>query len=554
MANIDEFHRYLENAGLDKKPHQLDGVQWCLANELDGHTVGVPAPGARPRLVRGGLIADEMGLGKTMQIIGVMLCNTMRRTLIVLPRALLEQWDGVLRSTLKHRALVYHGPDKNHISLSMLRDAHIVITTYGMVAARQAGLSLLHKVKWSRVVFDEAHHMRNRTTKIHLGALKLKAKIRWLITGTPIQNSAYDFDSMCAVLRIPTDYYLNPLNLRHIVRSFVLRRTKQQAGLALPPLRCATILVPWADDAERRFAADVHSRFDFSGVVARTLPLDPAAAQPNPLTLADGVCGETPLVALLRARQMCVCPPLLDSKIKEVVSTGSVEDDPTLYQAAAPSSKLDAVVEKVLDRQDNGRSKLLFCHYRGEIDALKARLAAKGLRVETFDGRTLTGERNRIITQKCDVLILQIQTGCEGLNLQHFSEVYFVSPHWNPAVEDQAVARCHRIGQQQPVDVFHFVMSGFQLPLQCGEDGEEEDCSITLDAYAKEVQESKRLLRAILDDYDDELLDDCPVCMEKILPAASLVLGCGHRFCNACIGQIRSRDMHNACPMCRAPM
>ena len=86
------------------------------------------------------------------------------------------------------------------------------------------------------------------------------------------------------------------------------------------------------------------------------------------------------------------------------------------------------------------------------------------------------------------------------------------------------------------------------------EDGEEEDCSITLDAYAKEVQESKRLLRAILDDYDDELLDDCPVCMEKILPAASLVLGCGHRFCNACIGQIRTRDMHNACPMCRAPM
>jgi SNF2 family DNA or RNA helicase len=257
---------------------------------------------------------------------------------------------------------------------------------------------------------------------------------------------------------------------------------------------------------------------------------------------------------------MCVCPPLLDSKIKEVVSAGSVEDDPALYEAAAPSSKLDAVVEKVLDRQDNGRSKLLFCHYRGEIDALKTRLAAKGLRVETFDGRTLTAERNRIITQKCDVLILQIQTGCEGLNLQHFSEVYFVSPHWNPAVEDQAVARCHRIGQQQPVDVFRFVMSGFLLPLQCGKDGEEEDCSITLDAYAKEVQESKRLLRAILDDYDDEdelldeLLDDCPVCMEKILPAASVVLGCGHRFCNACIGQIRTRDMHNACPMCRAPM
>jgi SNF2 family DNA or RNA helicase len=517
MANIDEFHRYLENAGLDKNPHQLDGVQWCLANELDGHTIGDYGPGAHPRLVRGGLIADEMGLGKTMQIIGVMLCNVKRRTLIVLPRALLEQWDGVLRSTLKHRALIFHGPDKKNIPRSMLRAAHIVITTYGMVAASD---SLLHTVKWSRVVFDEAHHMRNRKTNIHLGARKLRAKIRWLITGTPIQNSTDDLYSLCAVLRIPTDLYRNPDNLRHIIRTFVLRRTKQQVGIALPPLRCETIMVDWGDDVERQFAADVHSRLDFSGLSIDTDTHTDTDTASKPLTLADAVCGTTHLVALLRARQMCVCPSLLRPMINAV--------DPALRDAVARSSKLDAVVEKVLDRQDNGRSKLLFCHYRGEIDALKTRLAAKGLRVDTFDGRTATGERNRIITQKCDVLLLQIQTGCEGLNLQHFSEVYFVSPHWNPAVEDQAVARCHRIGQQHPVDVFRFVMSGFQLGLPHAEHGE-KDCSMTLDAYAKEVQVSKRMLTAILDDdyHDellDELLDDCPLCMEKTPHATTPVL------------------------------
>ena len=84
-----------------------------------------------------------------------------------------------------------------------------------------------------------------------------------------------------------------------------------------------------------------------------------------------------------------------------------------------------------------------------------------GLDVKTFDGRTSHNQRNEILENACDVLILQIQTGCEGLNLQQFSEVYFVSPHWNPAVEDQAIARCHRIGQQSQVDVFRFTMDNF---------------------------------------------------------------------------------------------
>ena len=114
----------------------------------------------------------------------------------------------------------------------------------------------------------------------------------------------------------------------------------------------------------------------------------------------------------------------------------------------------------------------------------------KGLPWKKFDGRTSHSERNEILTKKCDVLILQIQTGCEGLNLQHFSEIYFVSPHWNPAVEDQAVARCHRIGQEKEVEVFRFQMSGF--------DDEEE--SITLDAYSGKVQEAKRKIYDMIDE------------------------------------------------------
>ena len=104
--------------------------------------------------------------------------------------------------------------------------------------------------------------------------------------------------------------------------------------------------------------------------------------------------------------------------------------------------------------------------------------------VVTMDGRTTNAKRKKILENKNDAIILQIQTGCEGLNLQeNYSEVYFVSPHWNPAVEDQAIARCHRIGQTKPVFVNRFEMSKFDdLDLN----------TVTIDKYVNGVQEIKR--------------------------------------------------------------
>ena len=115
-----------------------------------------------------------------------------------------------------------------------------------------------------------------------------------------------------------------------------------------------------------------------------------------------------------------------------------------------------------------------------------------GFNVETFDGRTNQSKRHRILTGSCDVLILQIKTGCEGLNLQQFSEVYFVSPHWNPAVEDQAIARCHRFGQTERVNVYRFNMCGF----------DQDDKTQSIDSYATSVQEEKRGVMKMIDGED----------------------------------------------------
>jgi hypothetical protein len=154
------------------------------------------------------------------------------------------------------------------------------------------------------------------------------------------------------------------------------------------------------------------------------------------------------------------------------------------------------VIAKIVERKENGKHKLVFCHYRGEIDFIKAILANDyQMNVSVIDGRTKINDRRKILEQAAagqaqaaagqaqaeaateqaaagqeqgEILILQIQTGCEGLNLQKFSEVYFVSPHWNPAVEEQAIARCHRIGQTAETDVFRFYMNGFASASDAG--------------------------------------------------------------------------------------
>ena len=152
------------------------------------------------------------------------------------------------------------------------------------------------------------------------------------------------------------------------------------------------------------------------------------------------------------------------------------------------TSKLDAVIDLMLERKDNEKGKIVFCHYQSELDVIYDRLLKGGMsNVVKYDGRNSGGKNLDTIAEPADALVIQIQTGCEGLNLQHnFSEIYFVSPHWNPFVEDQAIARCHRIGQTKPVDVFKFEMRGFN------KSHDSELDPITLEKYVNKIQDLKR--------------------------------------------------------------
>jgi len=126
---------------------------------------------------------------------------------------------------------------------------------------------------------------------------------------------------------------------------------------------------------------------------------------------------------------------------------------------------------------------LVFCQFREEIRTIQQKLEEQGFRVSIMDGSTPKKERTVALApgaESPEVLVVQIQTACEGLNLQHFSEVYFTTPHWNPAVEDQAIARAHRIGQKDSVEVYHFIT------MFSGVDDE------SLDEYCAKVQDTKR--------------------------------------------------------------
>lgn len=531
--NIEPFSGYLNRNNMDTKDHQLEGLQWCLNIEKEGEEMD-------GRVVKSAILADEMGLGKTIQMIGVILCNFKPHTLIVLPRALLEQWEGVICRTLGHVPLVYHGRVAKTTTDQELNTAPIVLTTYGMLAGlaekpvkgRPLKYGQLHSVRWNRIIFDEAHHLRNRNTRNHKAACHVRASHKWLVTGTPIQNSVTDFYGLCAVMGMSQPFYVKKDNMIKIASRLILKRSKEGVGINLPPLRRTIVTVPWASEAEKQMAEDIHVHLQFSRLGA--------GREEN---MFNGL--EIHHFAMLqRARQSCIDMELMKKNIEKLMALGIIEENFPIDEAMGYSSKIDKVVEIISERKDNGRSKLVFCHYHMEIDKVMTSLTDIGMRVGKFDGRVSQSEREEMLERgDLDALVLQIKTGCEGLNLQHFKEVYFVTPHWNPAVEDQAVARCHRIGQDSSVDVFSFKMEPF----------DDNRMTRTMDLYVKEVQRVKRNEMTLIDGERDgdgaELQNKCAICLCTQHEHTHQKLECGHCFHKDCIGKWFQRSA--LCPMCR---
>jgi SNF2 family DNA or RNA helicase len=442
----------LQKGIIRRNPHQAFGSHWLVQRELHPDV---------PFGVRGGILADDMGLGKTIQMISLMCANRVPSTLIVVPLALIHQWQSEINKFSELEVIIYHGQARARMPISLIRAADVVITTYGEITRFGSDIA---RVPWNRLIFDEAHHLRNKKTRKHKAAAALARESTWLITGTPINNSIKDLVNLLRICRVPLEVTLREDFVAVIAPQFILIRTKSQAGIVLPALSITNLTVPWRSSGEKQLAADAHASLSFSN--------------------ASGHCSRftatSSLIALINARQSCVLPSLMMKRFKKDIASGTIKNSEDVLSAIqSGDSKLFAVSKFILSRKQQGRPAIVFCQFRFEMELLASMLSE--LNVLLFHGGTKMNERREILTQTPDALIIQIQTGCEGLNLQQFRDVIFVSPHWNPAVHDQAIARAHRIGQTGDVQVYSFLMES------CF-----ESLAVSIDSYIVGVQDKKR--------------------------------------------------------------
>lgn len=470
---VKKYQEFCEKNNIQIKSHQVYGVIWCLLHE---HKSLLMNP---VKSIRGGILADEMGMGKTIQMIGVLMLNPQPKTLIIVPPILIQQWYREILKYTGHKSVVYHGKDRKQ---KYLEDAIVVITSYDVVFRdSEDGIFPSHtSISWNRIICDEAHHLRNSKTKIYhsisclLEKQKIHNNVLWCITGTPVQNSMRDlytlFGLFCptaATSNISTSPSTSPPhNKKHtneyddILRGSFLQR-KQRSLLEKQETET---MVEWKNEEERYLATDIH----------HTIPCLKFGME---METDDSFWKEkkaTVLVSMLRAKQTCILPkmveiPYFTSSLKETEETQPKEIPEKIRHCFQDtySSKLSEILAILRERKSNGNGKILFCHFRAEIAFLKKRLQEEitdSWIGEWSDFKKMDGQ---LLDDMGDspILLLPIQSGCEGLNLQdRFSEIYFVSPNWNPAMEAQAIARCHRIGQKKTVQVFRFSMNRLDTP------------------------------------------------------------------------------------------
>lgn len=537
------FQDFISQGELHYNSYQEEGVKWCTDKERNNDN--------EYSNIKGGIIADEMGLGKTITMLGTMYVNPLPYTLIVVPVALIEQWRKVITQYLNIEPIIYHGQNKSPLKIeeSLSQNKLILITTYGVLSQRKIRKKdiklkprflqhsdylnvILYNIKWSRIIYDEAHNTRNHCTQKFWSCNNLDGSIKWLITGTPMQNKLKDFTNLCLLLNIPKLKLKKNSNLENIVQTYMLRRRKEDVGIHLPPVQINNTIVNWKSDVEKKLNQKFmhyqmqrrgqHDEYDDDNDIEEHVDIDiynnnentdsddelhfrlDEISNPNDCNITFnnkssnifnllenrllGIPGSSEkmnqhyrqtnlidddidkcaellennlLTSMIRGRQICIYPALILPKLKEHVDNNNLSKG--IYQLKNYTSKLDAVIEHIIGNQSNNR-KIIFCNFQKEIEEVYNRLIDTNIydknNIACYNGTLNLEKRRQIIeNNNLKLLIIQIQTACDGLNLQHYNEIYFISPCWNPSLEDQAIGRCHRIGQTKTTFVYKFHMA-----------------------------------------------------------------------------------------------
>ncbi len=434
-----EFRKQLREAS-DHRPE----IPATLAAELrDYQAEGFSWMSRLARWGAGACLADDMGLGKTVQAIAVMLEQAAGGPiLVVAPTSVCHNWASELaRFAPTLRVHQLRDAADREAQAGALGPRDVLIASYGLLAQEEA---LLSGISWRMAVFDEAQAFKNAETKRAQAARKIGAQFRLALTGTPVENDLDELWSLMSVVNPRllgsrerfANRFAGPIersrdtrvlaSLRALIRPFMLRRTKSAVLSELPPRTEITLEVELSA-GERAFYEAL-----------RRNALDRIA------DLADRKDSRIHILAEITRLRRALCHP------------GLVDPETPL-----PGSKLETFMGLVEELRDNRHRALVFSQFTGHLERVAKALDDRQVPYQYLDGSTPAKEREKRVEAfqggTGDLFLISLRAGGTGLNLTAADYVIHLDPWWNPAVEDQASDRAHRIGQQRPVTVYRLI-------------------------------------------------------------------------------------------------
>lgn len=436
------------------RPYQLSGYQWLQS--LD-------------ELGWGGCLADDMGLGKTLQTITFLQFVKEKypgsTQLVVCPTSLIFNWESELQKFCPSLKFHIHYGAQREINQTHFSDFDVVLTTYGVV---RNDVEELAQFLWQYVILDESQAIKNPDARVTRAIRELRAVNRVILSGTPVQNNTSDLFAQFNFLNpgllgnreyfnrefaVPIDKLGNKqktLELKKLIYPFTLRRTKEQVAKDLPD---KTVSVLWCNMEPEQRRIYNHYR---DGYKKRLLTkIDNEGIERS---------GMDVLEALLRLRQICDHPALVQDIGDEITS----------------SVKIDELIREIGENAGDHKV-LVFSQFTQMLERIRTAFDDTGITYCYLDGKTSLPKRKEQVEkfqedESIRAFLISLKAGGVGLNLTVADYVYLVDPWWNPAAEQQAIDRAHRIGQKRKVFAYKMI------------------CKDTVEERILKLQEKKQML------------------------------------------------------------
>lgn len=424
-----------ENVHATLRPYQQAGFKWLSFLSEIGW---------------GGILADDMGLGKTLQTLTFLQHylnqNPGALYMVACPTTLIYNWENEIKKfTPDITYAIHHGPQRRN-KPDDFNGTNLIITTYGTL---RSDIKMLSQMQFDYVVLDESQAIKNPMSQVAKASLQLQSKNRLALSGTPVQNNTFDLfaqmnflnPGMLGSMEFFRNEFATPIDkmqedeakkhLRKLIHPFLLRRTKEQVAPDLPE---KTEMVLFCEmGVKQRKIYDAYRNSFRSKILGE---IEEKGMERSQLSILTG---------LMKLRQICDSPAILN------------EDE----RYENHSVKIEELVRELTENTGNHKA-LVFSQFLGMLALIKDELEKQNIPYVYFDGGTSSTDREKAIQafqndEECRVFLISLKAGGVGLNLTAADYVYIVDPWWNPAVEQQAIDRTHRIGQTKNIFAYRLI-------------------------------------------------------------------------------------------------